>query len=279
MSKKSWFITGASSGFGLILAKRLLARGDRVAATARNPAFESLASRFGEALWTAPLDVTDNAAVGETVHAAFEALGQIDVIVNNAGYGLSGAAEEVSDEQIRRQIDTNLVGSIQVVRAALPKLRTQGGGMIVQLSSEAGLVTYPNFSLYHASKWGIEGFTEALAKEVQPFGIRCMIVEPGAAATNFRANRECGDPLDAYENTPVGDMRRTIANGNAHVPGDPERMVDVLLEAIERDDPPFRVVLGGNAYRSIRASIAARLASVEASEAIAFAADTVGGQP
>lgn len=160
----TWFITGTSSGFGRILSERLLARGDRVAATLRKPeALDDLKARYGEHLWVAPLDVTDTAAIRNVVDQAFSDLGRIDVIVNNAGYALFGAAEEVTDEQIRRQLETNLVGSIQVVRAALPHLRAQGGGRILQMSSEGGQISYPNFSLYHASKWGVEGFIEAVA--------------------------------------------------------------------------------------------------------------------
>ena len=133
----------------------------------------------------APLDVTDTTAVRAVVERAFDHMGRIDVVVNNAGYGLFGAAEEVSDDQIRRQIDTNLIGSIQVIRAALPLLRAQGGGRILQLSSAGGQTTFPNFSLYHTTKWAIEGFIEAVAQEVAHFNIEFTIVEPGVAKTNF----------------------------------------------------------------------------------------------
>jgi len=161
---KTWFITGTSSGFGRLMTESLLARGDRVAATLRKvEALDDLKAQHGERLWVARLDVTDAIAVRRVVDQAFRDLGRIDVMVNNAAYGLVGAAEELTDDQVRLQIDTNLIGSIQVIRAALPHLRAQGGGRILQVSSEGGQIAYPAFSLYHATKWGIEGFVEVTA--------------------------------------------------------------------------------------------------------------------
>jgi NAD(P)-dependent dehydrogenase (short-subunit alcohol dehydrogenase family) len=151
--------------------------------------------------------------VRRVVDEAFSTLGKIDVVVSNAGYGLFGAAEEVSDEQIRAQIDTNLIGSIQVIRAALPRLRKQGGGRILQVSSEGGQIAYPNFSLYHATKWGIEGFVEAVAQEVEAFNIQLTLIEPGATATDFGKSLVSPPPLEVYENTAVGAMRRAVKSG------------------------------------------------------------------
>ena len=177
---KTWFITGTSSGLGRLLAERLLQRGDRVVATLRREgALDELKIQYDDRLHVLTLDVTDLRAVHTNIAAAFEAIGRIDVVVNNAGYGLFGAAEEVTDEQIDRQIATDLTGSIQVIRAALPHLRRQGSRRIVEVSSEGGQIAYPNFSLYHATKWGIEGFVESVAKEVASFGIDFVIVEPG----------------------------------------------------------------------------------------------------
>ena len=162
MTMRNWFITGTSSGFGRTLTEKLLARGDRVVATVRKTAaLEDLKAQYGDRLWVAVLDVTDTQGVRRVVDQAFAKMGRIDVIVNNAGYGLFGAAEEVSEEQVRHQIDTNLIGSITVIRACLPHLRAQGSGHVLQVSSEGGQMTYPGFSLYHATKWGIEGFVEA----------------------------------------------------------------------------------------------------------------------
>lgn len=177
---RTWFITGISTGFGRVMTQKLLARGDRVAGTLRTiSAADELKERFGDQLWLATLDLTDTNAIPSIVDAAWGALNRIDVVVSNAGYGLLGAAEEVTDAQIRHQIDTNLIGSIQLVRAALPHLRAQGGGRILQIASLGGQVTIPGSSVYHATKWGIEGFMETLAQEVAVFGIGCTIIEPG----------------------------------------------------------------------------------------------------
>src|SRR5580693_8252378 len=234
MTTRSWFITGTSSGFGRALTEKLLARGDRVAATVRKTAsLEHLKAQFGDRLWVAALDVTDTQGVRRVVDQAFAKLERIDVIVNNAGYGLFGAAEEVSDEQVRHQIDTNLIGSIAVIRACLPHLRAQGGGHVLQVSSEGGQITYPGFSLYHATKWGIEGFVEATAKEVAPFKIAFTLVEPGPTGTNFGAGLVRPQPMTVYEDTPVGEVRRAIANGTFKVTGDAEKMVDAMMAAAD----------------------------------------------
>ncbi|RYE92478.1 MAG: SDR family oxidoreductase, partial [Myxococcales bacterium] len=211
---KTWFITGTSTGLGRALTEKLLARGDRVAATVRRPdALDDLKRQHGDRLWVAPLDVTDMAAVRRVVDRASGELGRLDVVVSNAGYGLFGAAEEATDEQIRHQIDTNLLGSIAVIRAALPHLRAQGGGRILQVASEGGQMAYPAFSLYHATKWGIEGFVESVAQEVAPFGISLTLVEPGPAGTNFGAALVRPTPLPVYEDTPAGATRRAIDSG------------------------------------------------------------------
>ncbi|MEW6343941.1 MAG: SDR family oxidoreductase [Paraburkholderia sp.] len=271
---KNWFITGTSSGLGRLLAERLLARGDRVAATVRNAAaLDDLSGRYGERLHTLTLDVTDANAVREAVGRAFEAMGRIDVVVSNAGYGLFGAAEEVTDEQIDRQIATNLTGSIQLIRAALPYLREQGGGRIVQVSSEGGQTVYPGFSLYHATKWGIEGFVEAVALEVAPFGIDFVIVEPGPTGTSFRTNLLSPEPLPVYDATPVGEIRRRI-NGDAFPRlGDAGKTVDAMIVAADADRPARRLTLGSTAYQSISKALAGRLAELEAQKSVALAAD------
>ncbi len=169
---KTWFITGASAGLGRLMTERLLIRGDQVVATVRREdSVADLRAQHGDRLVVSMLDLTDTAAIREVVDKSFRQLGRIDVIVSNAGYGLFGAAEEVTDAQIHHQIATNLLGSIQLIRAAIPHLRRLGGGRIVQVSSEGGQIAYPSFSLYHATKWGIEGFIESVAQEVTPFGI------------------------------------------------------------------------------------------------------------
>ena len=187
MAQRTWFITGVSSGFGRHLTDQLLERGDRVVGTVRDTGKVSdLIERYPDTFRAEVLDVTDTRRSSELVDRAFAVLGRIDVIISNAGYGLFGAAEELTDRQVEHIVATNLVGPIQLIRAALPHLRAQGGGRIIQISSYGGQVAFPGNSLYHATKWGIEGFVESVAQEVAPFGIGMTIVEPGGARTEFR---------------------------------------------------------------------------------------------
>ncbi|KQR78604.1 short-chain dehydrogenase [Burkholderia sp. Leaf177] len=272
---KTWLITGTSSGLGRLLAERLLARGDRVIATLRRDgALDDLKRQYNDRLHILTLDVTDTPALRSGIAEAFETAGRIDVIVSNAGYGLFGAGEEVTDAQIERQIATNLTGSIQVIRAALPYLRAQGGGRIVQVSSEGGQIAYPNFSLYHATKWGIEGFVESVAKEVAPFGIDFVIVEPGPTSTQFGAGLDHAKPMPEYDNTPAGDVRRAIATNSFAIRGDAGKTVDAMIAAADAAHPPLRLTLGGTAYESISAALAARLKALEAQRDIAYSANS-----
>lgn len=274
---KTWLITGASSGLGRLMTERLLARGDRVVGTVRREgSLDDLHAQHGDQLFVAILDLADTASIRAVVDAAFQRMGRIDVVMNNAGYGLFGAAEEVTDEQIDRQIATNLTGSIQVIRAALPHLRRQGGGRIVQVSSEGGQIAYPSFSLYHATKWGIEGFVESVAKETEPFGIDFIIVEPGPTGTNFGAGLVRGEPKAAYDGTPAGEVRRAITDGTFAIRGDAGRSVDAMITATDAEQPPFRLVLGSTAYTSISKALTERLRELETQRAVAFSADTDG---
>lgn len=272
---KTWLITGASSGLGRIMTETLLRRGDRVVATVRRQeALGDLETRYGDRIRIAVLDVTDAGAVRQTIDAAFAAQTRIDVVVSNAGYGLFGAAEEVSDEQIERQVATNLVGSIQVIRASLPHLRAQGGGRIMQVASEGGQVAYPAFGLYHATKWGIEGFVEAAAQEVAPFNIDFVIVEPGPTATNFGAGLDQAPAMAVYEATPSGDMRRGLASGSFAIKGDAGRSVDAMIAAGDAQHPPLRLALGSTAYEHIETALVRRLEAIRAQKSVAYAADT-----
>ncbi|QIE23745.1 3-phenylpropionate-dihydrodiol/cinnamic acid-dihydrodiol dehydrogenase [Caballeronia sp. SBC1] len=274
---QTWFITGSSSGFGRLLAEKLLARGDRVAATLRKVhALDDLKEQFGERLWVASLDVTDTEAIRQVTCRAFAELGLIDVVVSNAAYGLVGAAEELSDEQIRQQVDTNLIGSIQVIRAALPFLRAQGGGRILQVSSEGGQITYPDFSLYHATKWGIEGFVEAVATEVASFGIEFTIVEPGPAKTSFGGGIVKSTPMAIYDNTPAGDVRRALEAGSFAVKGDPDKMVQAMIDSVKRTPAPLRLTLGSDAFDRVRAGLSKRLAELDAQKDIARSTELDG---
>jgi len=271
---KTWLITGTSTGLGRLLAERLLARGDRVVATLRKPgALDGLLAQYGDKLQILTLDVRDTPAIRAAVADAFARMGRIDVVVSNAGYGLFGAAEEVSDAQIERQIATNLVGSIQFVRAVLPHLRAQGGGRIVQVSSEGGQIAYPNFSLYHATKWGIEGFVESVAKEVAPFGIDFLIVEPGPTGTNFAEGMDRAPPMSCYEDTPAGEVRRAIASGAFAIKGDAAKTVDAMIVAADSKAAPFRLALGSTAYASISQALAERLRQLEAQKVVTFSTE------
>jgi len=212
MAQHTWFITGVSSGFGREMTEQLLERGDRVVGTVRDTGkVTDLRERYAEAFHAEILDVTDTAALRDVVERSFARLERIDVIVSNAGYGLFGAAEELSDEQIDRMIATNLVGSIQLIRAVLAHLRAQGGGRIIQISSYGGQVAFPGNSMYHATKWGIEGFVESVAQEVAPFGIGMTIVEPGGARTEFRyGSAQVAELMPIYDDTPAHGFLRML---------------------------------------------------------------------
>ncbi|MEU4107405.1 SDR family oxidoreductase [Streptomyces sp. NPDC027717] len=267
----TWFITGTSSGFGRLLTERLLARGDRVAATLRRPeALDDLRARYGHRLRTARLDVTDTAQVDRVVADAFADLGEIDVVVNNAGYGVFASVEEATDEQIRRVIDTNLLGSIRVIRAALPHLRAQGHGRILQVSTAGGQTAYPGFAYYHASKWGIEGFCETVAREIAPFGITLTIVEPGATPTGFGGSLDTAPPMPEYADTPAGEIRRALSDGAFVLPNDPERIAQAMIDLADSDAAPLRLPLGSDTYDDVRASLVARLAEHDAHRDAAF---------
>lgn len=271
---KTWFITGASSGLGLEMTQQLLAQGHKVIATVRRPGtLTQLEQEYRKRLDTVQLDLVEPESIVSAVEGAFKRHGRIDVIVSNAGYGLFGAAEELTNEDIDRQIATNLTGSIHLIRAALPRLRKQGGGRIVQVSSEGGQIAYPGFSLYHATKWGIEGFLEAVAQEVAPFGIDVVIAEPGPTGTNFGANLVCAKPMDAYDETPAGAVRRTITGGSFEIKGDAARTVSAILSAAESEEPPLRLTLGSTAYSSISKALSVRLSALEAQRDVADSAD------
>lgn len=270
---KTWLITGTSSGFGRLMTEKLLARGDRVIATVRKP--DALAALKSDRLQVEMLDVTDGAQIREVVARAFER--RVDVVVSNAGYALFGAAEEASEEQIRHQLETNLLGSLNLIRAAIPHFRKQGGGRVLQVSSAGGQAAYPNFSLYHASKWGIEGFVEATAQDVAPFGITFTLVEPGAAPTDFGKGLVIPPRLPEYENTPAGDVVRAIQSGAFPLSGDPSKMVDAMIACGDSEDPPKRLPLGSDSYLAMEKAYEERLAVLRAQRGVAFGVDLQPG--
>jgi NAD(P)-dependent dehydrogenase (short-subunit alcohol dehydrogenase family) len=220
------------------------------------------------------LDVTDTAAIRKVVDSSFAELGRIDVIVSNAGYGLFGAAEELSDEQIDHIIATNLVGSIQLIRAVLPHLRAQGGGRIIQLSSYGGQVAYPGNSLYHATKWGIEGFVESVAQEVAPFCIGMTLVEPGGARTEFRyGSAEVAEKIPAYDDGPARAPLHMLNPANGLAPGDPARMAAAMIASVDQEPAPLRMILGSEALRNTLTVLRERVTGLEAQAEFAASTD------
>jgi NAD(P)-dependent dehydrogenase (short-subunit alcohol dehydrogenase family) len=280
MAPRSWLITGVSSGFGRELTQHLLARGDRVVGTVRDPSkVADLRERYPDPFHAEILDVTDTRAVRTVVDRAFAQLDRIDVIVSNAGYGLFGAAEELTDEQVDHIIATNLTGSVQLIRAALPHLRAQGGGRIIQISSYGGQVAFPGNSLYHATKWGIEGFAESVAQEVAPFGIGVTIVEPGGARTEFRyGSAQVAHLMPEYDNTPAHGFLKMLDPNNGLAPGDPARMAAVIIASVDREPAPLRIILGSQALQSTLKVLSDRMAAFEAQADLAASTDFPAGQ-
>ena len=278
----TWLITGASSGIGRAVATKLLAKGHRVAAFARDPrAMDELETAYPELLWTAKVDITDTVELRLATDRAFAELGHIDVLFSNAGSGAFGAAEELADAVIEQQIALNMIAPIQLIRSALPHLRAQGGGRIIQMSTMGGQLTTTGGSMYHASKWGIEGFTEALMGEVAAFGIAVTLIEPGNIRTPFGAALSIAPPIDAYAETPVGQVRKYIeaAGGNltAYAPGDPGLVADAIIELAAQTPAPRRLALGSDAFDGIRAALVSRLAELDEMRTVSTSTDFPAG--
>ncbi|MEK4115661.1 MULTISPECIES: SDR family oxidoreductase [unclassified Paenibacillus] len=282
---QTWFITGASGGLGSCITRRLLDRGDRVAATVRKPGvLDDLQAQYGSGLWQANLDLTNSQQIAEVVERAFLELGTIDVFVNNAAYGLYGAVEEASDRQIEHQFMTNVLGSLRVARAILPFFRKQGGGHMVQISSMAGHYSIPGMGLYCSSKWAVEGAFEALAKEVAPFNIKTTMVEPGGIRTNFiTSNAVFGERMDEYRDTEAGQFVSLMKGElpgidmsmfNQMVVGDPDKMAQQIIRRVDQGEGPIRMALGSDAYEQIRAALLDRLAALEAQKELAYSTDS-----
>ncbi len=281
MRQRTWLITCVSRGFGRELTDQLLARGDRVVGTVRDTAkVTELIERYPDTFRAEVLDVTDTAAVRVVVDRSFAALGRIDAVISNAGYGLFGAAEELTDQQVDHLIATNLTGAIQLVRSALPHLRAQGGGRIIQISSYGGQVAFPGNSMYHATKWGIEGFAESVAQEVASFGIGVTIVEPGGARTEFRyGSAQVAGLMPAYDGTPAHTFLAMLdpASGGL-APGDPARMAARIIESVEIEPAPLRLLLGSQALESTLATLRNRIAGFEAQAQLAASTDFPPGE-
>jgi NAD(P)-dependent dehydrogenase (short-subunit alcohol dehydrogenase family) len=249
---KVWLITGSSRGLGHALAEAVLARGDSLVATARNPAqLTDLTERHGDRVRTVALDVTDEAAAERAVRAAIDSFGRLDVLVNNAGYGNVNAIEDTSVAEFREQIETNLFGTIIMTKAAIPWMREQRSGHLIQFSSVGGRVGALGRAPYSAAKWGVEGFSESLAKEVGPLGIKVTIVEPGGFRTDFAGTSSMirhGRP--EYDAT-VGATARFQHDYNGKQPGDPAKAAAAVCHIAGLDEPPLRLLLGSDAVRLV----------------------------
>ncbi len=273
--KKTWFITGASRGFGRIWAEAILQRGDNVAATARKVEdIAELKDRFGDAVLPLALDVTDSEQVRQVVAQAHAHFGKLDVVLNNAGYSLVGTAEEAKVEEVQAMFDTNFFGTLRVIQAVLPLLRQQGSGHIVGVSSTLGVVAMPLIGFYCASKWAFEALHESLAQEVKPFGIKVTMIEPGAYATEFgtSASLKKAESMDVYDELRQRVFGRLLSQER----GDPKATPEAIFKMVDAEEPPLRLFLGNQNLPMARAAYAERLTTWEAWEAVSNAAQ---GEP
>jgi len=258
-ASRVWFITGCSSGLGRALSLAALEGGQRVIATARQPeALEELRERFPDTCRIMELDVTNAGQVADVVSEAAATFDRLDVVVNNAGFGLVGAFEELSRAQIERSFDTNLFGALSVIRAALPILRAQGSGHFVNISAAAVIGNYPGFSIYGATKWALEGVSESLAQELKPLGIKVTMVEPGPFRTDFiaRSLESREGHLSDYDRS-SGKFLSFLEAMDGKQSGDPVRAAQAMIKAVEADQPPLRLVLGKYATDKVRKKLAA----------------------
>jgi NAD(P)-dependent dehydrogenase (short-subunit alcohol dehydrogenase family) len=254
-ASRVWFITGTSSGFGRALVLAAVGRGERVVATARDASrLADLAAHDG--VYPVSLDVTDVSERARAVEQALERFGRIDVLVNNAGRTQVGAVEETTEEELRSLFELHFFAPAALTRLVLPHMRVQGGGAIVQMSSVGGQITAPGFGAYCATKFALEGLTQALHDEIAPFGIRTLIVEPGAFRTGlFRPDAAYhSDAMPEYADT-VGPTREYVSGGDGLQPGDPAKAAQAILAALDADEPPLRLVLGGDAIDNIRSRL------------------------
>lgn len=270
---KTWLITGVSSGFGYEMTKQLLEKGDTVIGTVRNTEkIKELMEQYPVTFDHRILDVTDVPAIHRLVEDAFQKHDRIDVVVSNAGYGLFGCAEELSDEEINHIIATNLTGSIMLIRDSLTHLRAQGGGRIIQMSTYGGQVAFPANSMYHATKFGIEGFCEAVAQEVAQFGIGLTLVEPGGARTEFRyGSARVAKLMPEYES--CHGFLNMLDASKGLAPGDPVKMAERIIESAEKEPAPLRMVLGSQALKATIDRLEERVADYKTQRSLAASTD------
>ncbi len=259
---KIWLITGSSRGFGRALAEAVLAAGDRLVATARNPAqLADLVERYGDQVRAVGLDVTDARAADDAIHVAVDAFGRLDVLVNNAGYGDISSIEDTSLEIFRAQIETNLFGVVNVTKAAISLMREQRSGRIIQFSSIGGRIGVPGLSAYNTAKWGVEGFSEVLAQEVGPLGIKVTIIEPGGFRTDWAGASMTVRPSRPEYASTVGAVAEYLRAHSGAQPGDPAKAAAAIVYIASLDEPPLRLLLGSDAVQRAEQSDRARMES------------------
>jgi NAD(P)-dependent dehydrogenase (short-subunit alcohol dehydrogenase family) len=272
MAEKVWFITGTSRGFGREWTTAALERGDKVAATARDTAtLDDLTAQYGDALLPIALDVTDRDADFAAVKQAHDHFGRLDIVVNNAGYGQFGFIEELSESEARAQIETNVFGALWITQAALPYLRAQGSGHLIQVSSIGGITAFQNVGIYHASKWALEGFSQALAQEVDSFGIHVTLIEPGGFDTDWAgpSSKTAARLPDYQEAHAEADRRRSQRVAK---PGDPKASARAILKVVDAENPPLRVFFGELPLQLAKADYESRLKTWEEWQPVAVLA-------
>jgi NAD(P)-dependent dehydrogenase (short-subunit alcohol dehydrogenase family) len=274
---KTWFVTGASRGFGREWTIAALERGDTVAATARDTSsLDDLVAQFGDKLLPLRLDVTDREAVSAAVKDAHDRFGRLDVVVNNAGYGHFGMLEEVSEQEARDQIETNVFGALWVTQAALPYLRAQGSGHILQVSSIGGISAFPNIGIYHASKWALEGMSQALAQEVADFGIKVTLIEPAGYSTDWSgSSARRSEPNPAYDG--VREKAQELRAQRQASQGDPVATREAVLKVVDAEHPPLRIFFGASPLATATKDYESRLATWREWEPVSIAAHGAQG--
>ncbi|PFA31024.1 short-chain dehydrogenase/reductase [Bacillus thuringiensis] len=276
MTQRTCFITGTSSGFGRSLAEAVIKYGDKVVATARKVSdIESLKALAPDRVLTLTLDVHNEYHAEKAVEEAISAFGSIDVLVNNAGYGLLGSFEDVTDEQIRNQFETNVFGLMNITRAVLPVLRKQKSGHIINMSSAAGVTTFPGFSVYCASKFAVEGLSLGLAQELEPLGIKMTILEPGAFRTKWASvtlEQAPTDDMNEYKET-AGGIRSWLTSVNGSQPGDPDRAANIIIGLVNSPNPPLQLVLGEQAVQDVKDRLGTHLKDIEDWSDVSVSAD------
>ena len=263
--QRIWFVTGSSSGFGRAVGQAVLDQGDQLVATARHvDDIRDLVSRAGQRALALPLDVTNATAARQAVNEAVARFGRVDVVFNNAGYGHVGAIEELTEEELRQQVEVDFFGVVNVTRAALPHMRRQRSGHFVQMSSLNGVEPLPGGAFYTAAKFAVEGFSESLAGEVAHLGIKVTIVEPAPFRTRFLSGKSArwSRPMNDYDAS-VGQVRRTLRQMDGKQPGDPARAARAIIQAVEAEKPPLRLPLGQMALDHIRAALDAEARELE----------------